>query len=137
MWIGHAHAAGFGFHPWHGAEGHGGLGLSETFHQLDAGKLAELVVNGGIECLAGGAAIAQRTEVVLGEVFPDEETIDGGRCAERGDAVFLHLPQHVVGIEFLMIIDKHGGAGKPLTVELAPHCFSPAGVGYGEVDAVF
>ena len=36
-----------------------------------------------------------------------------------------------------MIIYEYICSGNPLSVELSPHCFSPAGVGNGEMEAVF
>ena len=47
-----------------------------------------------------------------------------------------HL-EHVDGLEFLKVVDKHVCAGNPLPVEFAPHGFAPAGVGERQVEAVF
>ena len=71
------------------------------------------------------------------EVFVYQEAIHRGRSAKRGDAIFLYLSQHIVGAELLMVIYKHGGTGKPLSVELAPHGFAPSCICHGEVYAVF
>ena len=35
-----------------------------------------------------------------------------------------------------MIIHEYICSGNPLSVELSPHCFSPAGVGDGEMKTV-
>ena len=43
--IGNTHRTGFRCHPREGAEGHGGLGLTEAFHHTDTGLLVEFIVN--------------------------------------------------------------------------------------------
>ena len=63
--IGHAHAAGLWRHPRHCAERHGCFCLAEALHQAYARKFEETVVNGGVERLAGRAAVAQGGQVVL------------------------------------------------------------------------
>ena len=35
-----------------------------------------------------------------------------------------------------MIEYENGGSGKPLSVELAPYCLAPTGIGYGKMDGV-
>ena len=76
--IGHAHAPGLGSHPREGSYGKRGFRLSEAFHQADAREPFEFIINGGIEGLAGYGAVFQRTEVVFGKVFPNEEAEHGG-----------------------------------------------------------
>ena len=39
-------------------------------------------------------------------------------------------------MEFFVVIYEYGRSGEPLSVEFAPYCFAPSGVGYCEVDAV-
>ena len=63
----------------------------------------------------------------------NEESEDGGRCTKRRDVIILYLLQYGCGSEFLVVVYKYVGAGNPLSVELAPHGFSPTGVGNGEV----
>ena len=55
--VGDTHRAGFWLHPGEGAQRHGCLGLTEAFHHADAGLLVELLIDGGVQCLAGRAAI--------------------------------------------------------------------------------
>ena len=134
--IGQAHAAGLGLHPGHGGHGQGGLGLSEAFHQLDARQFLEGLEHGGVQRLAGDGAVLQVAEVELRQVFVDEEAEDGGRRAERRDVVVLYHLQDMRRGELLVVVDEDRGAGYPLSVQLAPDGFAPAGIGDGEVQAV-
>ena len=131
--IRNTHRAGFGCHPREGTQRHGGLGLSEALHHTNAGFLIELVIDCGIQSLAGSAAILKTAKVVLAQVLTNHETVDGGRCAETGHLIFLHLSQKRVGIELLVVKDKDRSASKPLSVELTPDGLTPASVGYGQV----
>lgn len=45
--------------------------------------------------------------------------------------------EHVDGLEFLKVVDKHVCASNPLPVEFAPYSLAPAGVGECQVEAVF
>ena len=134
--VGQAHATGFRLHPGHGGYGQGGFGLAEAFHQTDARELLEGVEHGGVQRLARDGAVLEVRQVVLGEVFVDEEAEDGGRRAERSDVVVLYLLQDVGRGELLVVVDEDVGAGYPLAVELAPYSLAPARVGDGEVEAV-
>ena len=135
--IGQAHAAGLGFHPREGSQGHGGFGLAEALAQFQPRERFEFFENRAVQRLAGRAGPAQGTEVVFGEVFLDEEAVNGRRRAEGGDVVIGHLLQQVGRRKLLMIIDKDRGAGEPLAVHLAPDGLAPAGIGNGQVQAVF
>lgn len=134
--IGQTHAAGFGVHPGHGGYGQGGFGLPESFHQTDAGQFLEGLEHGGVQSFAGDGTVLQTRQVVLRQVFVDEEAEDGGRRAKRGDVIVLNLLQDVGGRELLVIVDEDVGSGYPLSVQFAPYGLAPAGVGDGEVQAV-
>ena len=132
--VGDTHRTGFRLHPGEGAEGHRGLCLSEAFHHLDACLLVELFEDGRVQGFTSCTTVLQTREVVLREVLANHETIDGGRCTERGHLVFLDLTQQRVGIELLMVEHEDCRASKPLSVELAPYGLAPASIGYGEVE---
>jgi hypothetical protein len=134
--IGLPHRAGFRFHPWESSNGEGGLGLSETFHELDTCETEESLVNGRVEGFAGDGTVAKGGKVVTGKVFADEITEDGGGRTEGGDTVLLYLLEDIGGVELLVVVDKDGSAGDPLPIELPPDGFSPTGIGNGEVEAV-
>ena len=51
--------------------------------------------------------------------------------------VFLHLTHDFVGAEFLMVIHKNRGTGKPLPIELSPYSLAPTRIGNGKMNAVF
>ena len=51
--------------------------------------------------------------------------------------VYKRQLQYGGGSEFLVVVYKYVGAGNPLSVELAPHGFSPTGVGNGEVSVSY
>ena len=131
------HAARFGFHPGHGSNGEGRFGLSETFHQLDACQFFEGFEYGGIQCLSGNGTIFQGRKVVLCQVLVDKKTEYGWRCAEGSDVIILYFLQYIGGGELLMVVHEYIGACNPLTVKFSPYGFSPAGIGDGEVQALF
>ena len=135
--IGNTHRTRLGSHPREGAQRHRCLCLAETFHHADARLLEELLEHGGIQSLTCGGAVLQRREVVLREILANHEAIDGGRCAERGHLIFLHLAQQRVGIELLMIEHEYCGASKPLAIELAPNSLAPTGIGHCEMQRAF
>lgn len=57
--------------------------------------------------------------------------------AKRCDVVVVDHLEHVDGLEFLKVVDKHVCAGNPLPVEFAPYGLAPSGVGECQVEAVF
>ena len=80
--------------------------------------------------------MAEVGEVVVVEVFLDEETVDGGRRTEGGYLVLNHHIEEVVGGEFFVVIHEYARAHNPLSVQFAPYSLAPACVGYGEVYVV-
>jgi len=60
LWRRLAHRAGFGCDPRECSQGHGGLGLPESLHDLQSGALVELGEDRGFEGLAGRGAVLQR-----------------------------------------------------------------------------
>ena len=53
------HTAWLGCHPGEGAEGHGGLRLSEALHDVEADQFLQLIEDGRIQCLTSGTTILQ------------------------------------------------------------------------------
>ena len=66
----------------------------------------------------------------------NQEPEDGRRCTERGDMIFLDFFQNSCRGKLLVVVDEDIGSGNPLSVEFSPYCFSPAGIGNGEVKTV-
>ena len=66
----------------------------------------------------------------------NQEPEDGRRCTERSDMIFLDFFQNSCRGKFLMIVNEDVRSGNPLSVKFAPYCFSPAGIGNGEVKTV-
>ena len=134
--IGQSHRSRLGRRPGEGTDGERRLRLPVALHEADAGEAEEGVVDRRVKRLASDGAILERGEVVAREVFADQESEDGGRSAERGDAIIVDHAQDVCGRELLVVVDEDRSAGDPLPVELAPDGFPPARVGDREVEAV-
>jgi len=66
----------------------------------------------------------------------DQEPVDGGRGAERRDAVVLDVLQEVLGVEPVEVVDVDPRLEEPLAVQLAPYGLRPAGLGEREVQAL-
>ena len=130
------HASRFRFHPRHSGDGEGCFCLSETFHQFDTRQLLESFKYGRVQCLSGNGAIFKWRQVVLCQVFVNQEPEDGRRRTERGDMVFLDFFQNSCRGKLLVVVDEDIGSGNPLSVEFSPYRFSPAGIGNGEVKTV-
>lgn len=48
----------------------------------------------------------------------------------------LYLLKNIGGVKLLVVVNKNGGAGYPLPIELSPDGFTPTCIGDGEVDTV-
>ena len=135
--IGQSHATRFRFHPRHSGDGQGGFCLSESFHQFDTSQFLEGFEYSRVQCFTGNCTILQGREVVLRQVFVNEETEDGGRGTKRGYMIILYLLQNGGRSKLFVIIYEYICSGNPLSVKFAPYSLSPAGIGNGKVQAVF
>ena len=110
------------------ADGHGRFGLTEAFHDLQAGRFLELVIHLRIQGLTGGRHVYDRRKIILGQIFLDQHTKDGRRSTERGDLVFGEHRKDLRRIESVKVIGEDSSFTEPLAIELAPEGFSPAGL---------
>ncbi len=121
-----AHGAGLDGDAGEVADLEGGLGLAEAVANGDAPGLADLLDDLGIERLAGGDGLA-RGPGQPGEVGLDQHPPHGGRCAEGGHAVPVHLGHQAFGVEAGVVVDEDGRAGVPGGEEVGPGVLGPAG----------
>ncbi|KAF5033160.1 hypothetical protein DSECCO2_609650 [anaerobic digester metagenome] len=129
-----ADGAGLGCHAGEGRDLQARFGLAVAFVDGQTGDLLPGTKHAVVKELAGGGAVAQRREVVLGKVLADEEAVDGRRSAKGRDLVLAHDLEQLRRDELAAKIpDEDHGPGHPLAVELAPHGLAPAGVGHGQV----
>ena len=63
-------------------------------------------------------------------------TVYSWRCTESSDFVFLDHLQDLFGIKIIKIIGKDACFTQPLSVDLAPQCLAPAGIGNSKMNAV-
>ena len=136
LWVRLAHASWLWLDPREGSQGHGGLGLSEALVNLNTRQLLEGFCHGWVHCLTRCGAVFKTAEVILREIFLNHEAVDSRRGTERGDVILLNLAHDLICRKLLVIEDEDGGSGKPLSVELAPYCLAPTGIGYGKVDGI-
>ena len=112
------------------------LGLTETFHQTDTGSTHELIENFRIQCLTGDGGILQRSQIIMGKIFLDQETVHRRRCAECGHMILGEHRQDLIGMELVEIECESRRLAEPLAVELTPEGLAPAGVGDGEMQTI-
>ena len=136
LWVWLTHASWLWLDPREGSECHRGLSLSEAFVNLNARQLLEGFCHGWVHCLARCGAVFKTAEVILREILLNHEAIDGRRGTERGDVILLNLSHNLICRKLLVVENEDGCSGKPLSVELAPNCLAPTGIGYGEMDRV-
>lgn len=76
-------------------------------------------------------------EVVLCQIFFNQESVNGCWRAEGARTQPLDGLQHAVRREFLGIVCADAGTADPLTINFTPGEFCPAGIRLREVDTVF
>ena len=114
----------------------GGLRLTEALHELYSGLLVPLVENIGIESFACDGAVFQRAQIIGRYILLKHKSEHRGRAAEAGDFIFFKYRKNLGGVELVIVIDKNAALHEHLAVKLTPDSFSPAGIGYCQMNAV-
>ena len=105
------HRAWFGFHPGIGSQCDRAFRLTVTFHQSHTSLFQKLFVNLRIKRLSGHHTVFQRAQIKPGEIFLDQETVDG-RWGTKGSYLVLFDDLHQsFGNKFVVVVSHDRTAG--------------------------